>query len=146
MMTGESKMVSRGNKEKVFGGTTVVEGTALLLVEACGDDSALGRIISTVQEAQASKPAIQEFADKIAKYFVPTISILSIATFFIWIIFFQLGLVSRKMYAPYESPYLMAFFFGLAVLVSACPCAFGLATPTVILIATGIFYYDYDYF
>jgi Cu+-exporting ATPase len=131
-------MVTKKFKDVVFGGTTVVEGSALMRVTALGDDSTLGKILSTVQEAQTSKPPIQEFADKIALLFVPTVATISILTFIVWILAYQLGYVPRQWYAKDGSAYMMSFLFALAVWVSACPCAFGLATPTAVLVATGI--------
>lgn len=99
--------------DKVFGGTMVVEGSALMRVTACGDDSTLGRIISTVQSAQASKPPIQELADRVARYFVPVITVVSGATFAVWVVAYWCGVVPKGWYAEAGSPYLFAFFFAL---------------------------------
>jgi Cu+-exporting ATPase len=131
-------MVTKKSKDFLYGGTTVVEGSALMRVTALGDDSVLGKILSTVQEAQTSKPPIQEFADKVARYFVPVVACISVVTLLGWIIVAVVGAVPNSWYEKEGSPYLLAFYFALSVWVSACPCAFGLATPTAVLVATGI--------
>jgi cation transport ATPase len=82
-------------------------------VTACGDDSTLGRIISTVQQAQASKPPIQELADRVARYFVPAIALISFVTFMTWILAYAAGTVPHSWYAAAGNPYLFAFFFAL---------------------------------
>jgi P-type Cu+ transporter len=158
MLTGESALVTKSSEAMVYGGTVVSEGSAIMVVTACGDDSTLGKIVSTVQEAQSSKPPIQEKADIIARYFVPFVSIVSFLTFTIWMLAWYLGDVPEDWYhstsleashmkhhmgdstsaSKTGNPVLFAFFFALAVWVSACPCAFGLATPTAILVATGV--------
>ena len=110
-----------------------------MLVTECGEDSVLGKIVSTVQEAQNSKVPIQEVADTVAAVFVPTVAFLSIATFLIWFISCEMGVVPQDWLDKSEgNPALFSFLFALAVWVSACPCAFGLATPTAILVSTGV--------
>lgn len=141
MLTGESRLVSKKVGDTLYGGSMVVEGSGEMKVTACGDSSALGRIVSSVQAAQGSKPPIQEVADRIARYFVPAVAICSFLTFFVWLIAGFSGYVPTEWYTetnPNGNCFLFAFVFALAVWVSACPCAFGLATPTAILVATGI--------
>jgi Cu+-exporting ATPase len=144
MMTGESRIVYKSAGDSVFGGTIVVEGSTLIEVTACGDSSTLGKIVATVQEAQASKPPIQEVADRVARYFVPIIAGISLTTFTIWMIAYAAGAVPSGWYndgskrADAGAMILFAFLFALAVWVSACPCAFGLATPTAVLVSTGV--------
>jgi len=139
MLTGEIVMVGKKIGSIVFGGTTILEGSATALVECYGDDSALGRIVSTVQETQADKPPIQEVADAVSAKFVPAVAVISVISFATWSIAAAVGSVPEKWYVDdYDSPYLFAFLFALAVWVSACPCAFGLATPTALLVATGV--------
>ena len=138
MLTGESMLVERSPTSKVIGGTMVVEGTATIRVTACGDASVLGTIISTIQSAQASKPRIQETADRVSAFFVPAIALVSVVTFFAWFGVAQVGSIPPEWFHSYGSPAEFAFFFALAVWVSACPCAFGLATPTAVIVATGI--------
>lgn len=138
MLTGESMLVERHATSQVIGGTMVVEGTATIRVTACGDASVLGTIISTIQSAQASKPRIQETADRVSAYFVPAIALVSVVTFFAWFGVAQAGSIPPEWFHSFGSPAEFAFFFALAVWVSACPCAFGLATPTAVIVATGI--------
>lgn len=137
MLTGESIVVNKMVGDKVYGGTTVVEGSAVVMVTACGDHSTLGKIVSTVQSAQSSKPPIQEFADIVARKFVPAVASVSIITFLVWIVAYYTGAVPSD-WLMGSNPVLFAFLFALSVWVSACPCAFGLATPTAILVSTGI--------
>jgi len=143
MLTGESVAVQRGvgcSSQEVVGGTLVVSGSATMRVQTCGDGSVLGRIVSTVLEAQQSKPKIQETADRVAKRFVPTIAVVSVITFFAWFGAASAGAVPTSWYSERfnHDAALFSFFFALAVWVSACPCAFGLATPTAVLVATGV--------
>ena len=92
-----------------------------------------------VQEAQSSRPAIQEVADRVASLFVPMVAALSLLTFICWVIAWETNNVPLQ-WAPSDTANAaaFAFYFALAVWVSACPCAFGLATPTAILVATGV--------
>lgn len=143
MLTGESVAVQRGvgcSSQEVVGGTLVVSGSATMRVQTCGDGSVLGRIVSTVLEAQQSKPKIQETADRVAKRFVPTIAVVSVVTFFAWFGAASAGAVPASWYSERfnHDAARFSFFFALAVWVSACPCAFGLATPTAVLVATGV--------
>jgi len=141
MLTGESRLVSKKVGDVMYGGSMVVEGSGLMRVTACGDASALGRIVSSVQAAQGSKPPIQEVADQIARYFVPLIALCSFLTLIVWLIAGWANAIPIWWYVennPNGNLYLFAFKFSLAVWVSACPCAFGLATPTAILVSTGV--------
>ena len=139
MLTGESATITKCTGDKVFGGTMVTEGAALLRVTDCGDKSALGKILTLVQEAQSSRPVIQEVADQVASYFVPSVAIISLITFISWIIAFENGQVPEAWIdSSSTSAAAFAFYFALSVWVSACPCAFGLATPTAVLVASGV--------
>lgn len=113
--------MAKGERDTAYGGTMVIEGSALMRVTACGDDSTLGRIISTVQQAQASKPPIQELADRVARYFVPVIALTSLLTFSVWLFAYWAGGVPAGWYNAAGNPYLFAFFFALvSPSVSAC--------------------------
>ena len=141
MLTGESRLVSKNVGDALYGGSLVMEGSAEMTVTACGDNSTLGRIVSSVQAAQGSKPPIQEIADRISFYFVPTVALISAVTFIVWSVAGASGAVPSGWFTeknPNGNYILFAFVFSLAVWVSACPCAFGLATPTAILVATGV--------
>ena len=124
MLTGESAPVEKTSGSQVFGGTVNTTGGFTCRVTKTGRDSTLAQIVRLVEEAQASKAPIQRLADLVAAYFVPTVIGISIAVFIGW---FLLG--------P-EPSYVYAILTAVAVLIIACPCALGLATPTAIMVGT----------
>ena len=124
MVTGESMPVSKQKGDSVIGATINQVGSLEFSVTHVGNETMLAQIIRMVDEAQNSKAPIQVWADKISNWFVPAVIIIALITFLVW--FFVLG--SSFSFA------LMAF---TAVLVIACPCALGLATPTAIMVGTG---------
>ena len=124
MITGESIPVEKQVKDTVVGGTINKTGSFEFQATRVGSETTLSQIIRLVEEAQGSKAPIQDFADTISAYFVPAVISIAIVTFVVW--FFVLG--STLSFA------LMAF---TAVIVIACPCALGLATPTAIMVGTG---------
>ena len=124
MITGESLPVEKQVKDTVVGGTMNKTGSFEFQATRVGSETTLSQIIRLVEEAQGSKAPIQAFADKISAYFVPIVIMIAILTFGIW--YFLLG--ATLSFA------LMAF---TAVIVIACPCALGLATPTAIMVGTG---------
>ena len=125
MVTGEPLPVSKTAGDTVTGGT--VNGTGTLLIEAVdvGDDTVLSKIVKMVAEAQRSRAPIQKLVDKVAGWFVPIVLICSVITFIVW-----------AMFGPAPA---MAFALvnAIAVLIIACPCALGLATPMSIMVGTG---------
>ncbi|MCH1783529.1 copper-transporting P-type ATPase [Psychrobacter glaciei] len=125
MVTGEPIPVSKVAGDTVTGGT--VNGTGTLLVEAVnvGADSVLSKIVQMVAEAQRSRAPIQKLVDKVAGWFVPIVLICSVITFIVWAIF-----------GP-EPAMAYALVNAIAVLIIACPCALGLATPMSIMVGTG---------
>jgi len=123
-ITGESMPVEKNVGSKVIGGTINKNGSFEFEVNAIGDNSILGQIIKMVEDAQGSKAPIQKLADKIASVFVPAIILIAIITFSGWFFFSSAGFSSA----------LLNF---VAVLIIACPCALGLATPTAIIVGTG---------
>lgn len=124
MVTGESMPVAKKVGNSVIGATINQTGSFEFSVTKIGSETMLSQIIRMVEEAQNSKAPIQAMADKISSWFVPAVIVIAIITFLVW--FFALG--SSFSFA------LMAF---TAVLVIACPCALGLATPTAIMVGTG---------
>lgn len=124
MITGESLPVEKQVEDKVIGGTINKTGSFEFQATKVGSETTLSQIIRLVEDAQGSKAPIQAFADRISAKFVPAVILLAIATFVIW--YFVLG--AALSFA------LMAF---TAVIVIACPCALGLATPTAIMVGTG---------
>jgi len=145
MVTGESMPVLREKGDPVIGGTINTEGTIRVQVEKLGEDTFLNQVIRLVEEAQLSKIPIQTFADRVTAIFVPIILVLALATFLFWWIFPEL-LTPLLMWADSFIPWIIsdlepvsqAFFAALAVLVIACPCALGLATPTALMAGTGL--------
>ena len=125
MLTGEPLPVARGPGGKVVGGTLNQTGVLHFRATRLGADTVLAQIIRLVQEAQAEKPPIQALADRIAAVFVPGVMALALVTFAIWLL---VGPAPALNYA---------FVAAVSVLVVACPCAMGLATPTAILVGTG---------
>ena len=126
MITGESIPVEKSNNDKVIGGTINKSGYLEFLITAVGENSVLGQIIKMVEEAQGSKAPIQNLADKVAAVFVPVVIVIAILTFIIWLII-----------GNGENIFSHALINFVAVLIIACPCALGLATPTAIMVGTG---------
>ena len=124
MLTGESMPVERIAGNKVMGGTINKNGTAEFRATAVGKETMVARIVKLVEEAQGSKASIQSLADKIAAVFVPSVISIAIVTGVAW---YFLG----------GSGFVPAMINAIAVLIIACPCALGLATPTAIVVATG---------
>ncbi len=125
MLTGESLPVEKAPGASVFTGTLNLSGSFTFRASAVGSDTVLANIIRLVQEAQGSKPPIQHFADKIASIFVPTVIGIATLAFVLW---WALGPAPSLTYG------VLTF---VAVLIVACPCALGLATPTAIMVGTG---------
>ncbi|QQG43575.1 MAG: copper-translocating P-type ATPase [Candidatus Daviesbacteria bacterium] len=125
MVTGESIPVDKTKEDTVIGATLNKTGTFLYKATKVGADTMLSQIIKLVQEAQASKAPIQRLADLISSYFVPIVIMLAIATFVVWYVF-----------GP-NPAFAFAMLNMVAVLIIACPCAMGLATPTAIMVGTG---------
>jgi len=125
MLTGESLPVEKGPGDPVIGATLNTTGAFTFRATKVGRDTALAQIIRLVQEAQGSKAPIQRLADRVASYFVPAVMGLAAVTFLVWLVF---GPAPSLTYA------LVTF---VAVLIIACPCALGLATPTAIMVGTG---------
>lgn len=123
MLTGESIPVEKKEGDRVFGATMNGNGSIEFRAEKVGADTALAQIIRFVEEAQGSKAPIQGFADWVASWFVPAVIIIAILTFIGWLL------------AGAGVPF--ALLAAVTVLVIACPCALGLATPTAIMVATG---------
>ena len=125
MLTGESMPVEKVPGEKVFGATINSNGALYFEATQVGGETVLAQIISLVEEAQGSKAPIQRVADQVASYFVPAVIIASLAAFAFWML---LG----------PSPVLtFSTLVLVSVLIIACPCALGLATPTAIIVGTG---------
>lgn len=145
MATGESMPVKKLVGDEVIGATVNQQGFLRIKATKVGKDTFLSQVIKMVEEAQSSKVPIQEFADRVTAYFVPIILIIAILTFLSWIIFPSYIAVIAKWasnYLPWVNLELgtitSAIFATVAVLVIACPCALGLATPTALMVASGM--------
>lgn len=125
MITGESMPVDKQPGDRVVGATLNKTGTFLMRAEKVGSETVLSQIINLVREAQGSKAPIQRLADLISSYFVPIVIMLAVLTFIIWYV-----------WGP-EPRLLFSLLNTVAVLIIACPCAMGLATPTAIMVGTG---------
>ncbi|WP_058305693.1 heavy metal translocating P-type ATPase [Gracilibacillus massiliensis] len=125
MITGESIPIEKEVEATVIGSTINKNGSIEMEATKVGKDTALASIVKIVEDAQGSKAPIQRLADVISSYFVPIVVGIAILTFAIWILFIQPGQVEPALVAS------------IAVLVIACPCALGLATPTSIMVGTG---------
>ena len=124
MLTGESLPVDKGPGDEVVGGTINKQGLLRFEATRVGAQTALAQIIRLVEEAQGSKAPIQRLADRISAVFVPVVIGVALVTFFAWLIIGGVGFTESMIYM-------------VAVLVIACPCALGLATPTAIMVGTG---------
>jgi len=125
MLTGEPMPVTKKPGDEIVGGTINTTGSVVFRATRVGKDAALGQIIRLVEDAQASKASIQSLADRVAGVFVPVVIAIAIAAFVVW---FDAGPAPAVLYA------VVSF---VTVLIIACPCALGLATPTAILVGTG---------
>lgn len=125
MVTGEALPVLKKSGDSVTGATISRNGVLRIRATRIGEATLLSQIVKMVQEAQGDKAPIQRFADAVSAWFVPMVVLLSVATFIIW-------------YALLSRDFLTAFRFAIAVVVIACPCAMGLATPTAIMVGSGI--------
>ncbi|HEY3267567.1 MAG TPA: heavy metal translocating P-type ATPase [Armatimonadota bacterium] len=126
MLTGESLPVSKASGDPVFGGTMNGSGSFRFRVTRVGHDTALQRIVAMVKQAQGTKAPIQHMADVVAAYFVPVVVSIAIATFVAWFTF-----------AAPETRLQSAIQAMVTVLIIACPCALGLATPTAVMVGAG---------
>lgn len=125
MITGEPVPVQKSQGEKVFAGTVNQKGSFQFTAEKVGGETLLSQIIKMVQQAQGSKAPVQKLVDKIAGIFVPVVLGISIVTFIVW------------MLVGGDNAFSQALLTSVAVLVIACPCALGLATPTAIMVGIG---------
>jgi len=124
MVTGESMPVAKNIGDKVIGSTMNSNGTFMFKAEKVGSDTMLSQIVELVKKAQNSHAPIQNLTDKVSEIFVPVVLSLSILTFLVWYVF--LGATVAN-----------ALIFAVSVVVIACPCALGLATPTALMVGTG---------
>lgn len=125
MVTGESLPVAKQAGDTVTGATINKNGRLIIKATRIGEETLLAQIVRMVRDAQGDKAPIQRFADAVSAWFVPAVIVLALLTFVVWLLILK-------------APFLVAFKFGVAVVVIACPCAMGLATPTAIMVGSGV--------
>jgi len=145
LATGESMPVEKTVGDPVIGATVNRQGLLRIEATGVGEDTFLAQVVRMVEEAQGSKVPIQEFADRVTAIFVPTILAVAAASFVAWLVFpgfFRSIATWASGFLPWVQPGLgtlsLALFAAVAVLVIACPCALGLATPTALMVGTGV--------
>ncbi len=143
--TGESMPVEKSVGDEVIGATVNTNSVLKVKATKVGSQTFLNQVIKMVEEAQGSKIPIQDFADQVTKVFVPAVLVLALASLSAWLLFPEYlgGIVEWAAgYLPWVNPELgstaMAFYVMIAVLVIACPCALGLATPTALMVGSGL--------
>lgn len=124
MVTGESELVTKQVHERVIGGTQLVSGDLEVVVDHVGEETVLAKIVALVKQAQTSQSPMQALVDKISAIFVPVVMMLAVVTFAVW-----------DLWLGASGP--QALEFAVAVLVIACPCALGLATPAALVVGVG---------
>ncbi|KAG0598266.1 hypothetical protein M758_12G059200 [Ceratodon purpureus] len=139
MITGEAAPVAKGVGDSVIGGTVNSEhGVLHVRATRVGRDTALAQIVNLVETAQMSKAPIQKYADYIASIFVPIVVSLAALTFVCWYVAGKVGAYPDSWLPADGNHFVLALLFAISVTVIACPCALGLATPTAVMVATGI--------
>ncbi|KAI8355544.1 hypothetical protein BD560DRAFT_335915 [Blakeslea trispora] len=146
MVTGEVDAVPKQIGDTVIGGTVNGLGTFIMKATRVGSDTALSQIVKLVEDAQVSKAPIQGFADYVAGFFVPTVILLGLTTLVVWIVLIQVLGVDR-MPASLQKDinaggeggwFFVCLKLCISVIIVACPCALGLATPTAVMVGTGV--------
>ena len=145
MATGESMPVKRSKGDEVIGATVNQKGFLKVKATKVGKDTFLSQVVKMVEEAQGTKVPIQKFADRITGIFVPTVLVIATLTFLSWVIFpefFQEIAYWASGFLPWVeaelNSFTLAIFATISVLVIACPCALGLATPTALMVGSGM--------
>jgi Cu+-exporting ATPase len=138
LLSGENMPKVKRVGDKVVGGTINQTGLIHIVATKVGNETTLAQIIKLVEEAHATKSSIQALADRIAGVFVPVVIGLSLVTFLAWLTAYLSGNVPPQWIPAGTNGPVFAMLFGISVLVIACPCALGLATPTAVMVGTGI--------
>ncbi|XP_073001087.1 copper-transporting ATPase HMA4-like isoform X1 [Typha latifolia] len=137
MITGEARPIAKRLGDKVIGGTVNENGCILVRATHVGSETALSQIVQLVEAAQLARAPVQKLADKISRFFVPAVVIAAFLTWLGWLIPGEAHLYPRWWIPKAMDGFELALQFGISVLVVACPCALGLATPTAVMVATG---------
>lgn len=137
-VTGESRPAPKRPGDAVIGGTVNHRGVLHVRASRVGADASVAQIAALVEQAQLAKAPIQAFADHVSAFFVPSVLLLSFLVFCLWWSLGRSGAIPRSWLPAGESPFMFALLFAIATLVTACPCALGLATPTAVMVGTGV--------
>ncbi|KAK9916964.1 hypothetical protein WJX75_009286 [Coccomyxa subellipsoidea] len=138
MLTGEAEPVLKVEGDAVIGGTMNMGGALQVRATRVGKDTALAQIVQLVEAAQMSKAPIQAFADYVSSIFVPIVVTVAMVTCLCWYVAGKHDWFPQEWLPAGHNHFLFALLFGIAVLVIACPCALGLATPTAVMVGTGV--------
>ncbi|KAD4384700.1 hypothetical protein E3N88_24868 [Mikania micrantha] len=138
MITGEARPVGKKKGDPVIGGTVNENGVLHIKATRVGSESALSQIVQLVESAQMAKAPVQKFADRISRFFVPLVIIFSLSTWLAWFVAGKLGGYPKSWIPSSMDSFQLALQFGISVMVIACPCALGLATPTAVMVGTGV--------
>ncbi|GMQ05390.1 hypothetical protein CsSME_00050438 [Camellia sinensis var. sinensis] len=138
MITGEARPVAKRKGDSVIGGTVNENGVLHIKATRVGSESALSQIVRLVESAQMAKAPAQKFADRISKFFVPLVIMLSLSTWLAWFLAGKFNGYPKSWIPSSMDSFQLALQFGISVMVIACPCALGLATPTAVMVGTGV--------
>ncbi|KAG6636815.1 probable copper-transporting ATPase HMA5 isoform X1 [Carya illinoinensis] len=138
MITGEARPVAKRKGDTVIGGTLNENGVLHIKATRVGSESALSQIVRLVESAQLAKAPVQKFADRISKYFVPLVIMFSFSTWLAWFLAGKFHGYPKSWIPSSMDSFELALQFGISVMVIACPCALGLATPTAVMVGTGV--------
>ncbi|KAK4843232.1 hypothetical protein QYF36_005605 [Acer negundo] len=138
MITGEARPVAKRKGDAVIGGTLNENGVLHIKATRVGSESALSQIVRLVESAQMAKAPVQKFADHISKFFVPMVIMCSLSTWLAWFLAGELHGYPESWIPSSMDSFQLALQFGISVMVIACPCALGLATPTAVMVGTGV--------
>ncbi|KAL4198297.1 hypothetical protein AMTRI_Chr03g45200 [Amborella trichopoda] len=137
MITGEARPIAKRPGDKVIGGTINENGYLLVKATHVGSETALSQIVQLVEAAQMAKAPVQKLADQVSKFFVPLVVVAAFLTWLVWFICGEFHIYPKQWIPKAMDGFELALQFGISVLVVACPCALGLATPTAVMVATG---------
>ncbi|KAA8520822.1 hypothetical protein F0562_011495 [Nyssa sinensis] len=138
MITGEARPVAKRKGDAVIGGTVNENGVLHIKATRVGSESALAQIVRLVESAQMAKAPVQKFADRVSKFFVPLVIFLSFSTWLAWFLAGKFNAYPKSWIPSSMDSFQLALQFGISVMVIACPCALGLATPTAVMVGTGV--------
>ncbi|KAM0978713.1 hypothetical protein ACFX13_014927 [Malus domestica] len=138
MITGEARPVAKRKGDSVIGGTLNENGVLHIKATRVGSESSLSQIVRLVESAQMAKAPVQKFADRISKYFVPLVILLSFLTWLSWFLAGKYHSYPESWIPSSMDSFELSLQFGISVMVIACPCALGLATPTAVMVGTGV--------